>query len=297
VLLREQLVEEGELDFEQALVKSSVRELLDIGIEPLAYLIDMLNYEIYCLVNRQTAKWEAVLRTELEVFELDKLLSLEVLAACDKRVELFLGVSEVRKYLKELEGSHQGLLEEVFERENSRLSYGEIGEIFRRLVVEGISIRDKKVILEAVAEFLSLSEEIEERALFLAELHAYLRRALRASLLSSVCSVDGEVKALRLSAELEDILRSAQSSWGGMRKALPLSAETAEKLLSVAEDMFESLKNRGALPIVVFCAPDVRVAAQEVFWSIAGAKSVIRTASLDELPPGVPIESLGEITC
>ena len=132
----------------------------------------------------------------MRYYRLSEYFALETLgAAIDARADLF-GLSQTRDIVEQLSTRHPKLIEETFE--GAILTYPECTELLRRLVVDGVSIRDVKQVLESVVEFSANSEVPEERSVWLDELHAFVRRKLSRVILAPLRSGADNLRCLQL---------------------------------------------------------------------------------------------------
>ena len=218
-------------------------------------------------------------------------LALETLgAALSVRGELF-GLSQAREILEQLSSRHPRLIEETFE--GGLLSYPECTELLRRLVVENVSIRDVKQIIEAVVEFSANSEEPEERSVWLDELYAFVRRKLSRVILLPLRSDTGRLRCLQLGAELEEEFRSILSIWERKRSKPPIEPSFEYALKKELENFLEPLLLKGQLPMVLLCSGDVRVAVQESVRLMLG--DAVSVVSYDELDDKVDTALVGTV--
>ncbi|HCF59175.1 MAG TPA: FHIPEP family type III secretion protein [Myxococcales bacterium] len=164
---------------------------------------------------------------------------LHLAATLKRHASSFLGIQEVQSLLDALEKTHPALVREATQKVATPL----LTEVLRRLVDEGVSIRNLRVILEALSE-----PDAEGDSLALSE---RCRRALRRHL-SHRYAGDGTLYAHLADPELEELLREAIRA-AGESGALALAPDDAVAILDGV---------RGALGEVtegvILTSPDVR---------------------------------------
>ena len=202
-------------------------------------------------------------------------------AALEVLDELF-GVDEAKTLVASLQPQHEHLIAEVFD--GKVLNYAEFAELLRRLMRERVNIRDLKLILEGIAEFSALHPAGgDERLDWLSELHAFLRVVLSRSIFNDAMGPGERLRTFVLSPDIEDEFRLAASRWQGPRARVPLAPDFENSLRVNALKMFNPVLDRGALPIVLLCADDVRAAVQEFFGRQMTNSEWIRTIAYQEL--------------
>jgi flagellar biosynthesis protein FlhA len=163
------------------------------------------------------------------------------------------------------------------------VSLGELVRVLRGLLREGISVRDLRTILEAVADAAPRSKD----AHFLVE---QVRRRLARQITSRV-SEKGVVYALTLERAAEEALRGALGQNDGEPTLAP-DIETARRLISSLETRASALVAAGKSPVVL--APtDLRKPLFDFASRFVPDLSVI---SARELVPGTTIEPAGTIS-
>lgn len=213
--------------------------------------------------------------------------------AIDNSEELF-GISEVRRLLDEVKRVEPGLFEEVFHP--ASISVPEYTELLRRLLREGVSVRDQKLILNGVAEYISLNGSREERAELLQELHSYVRRVLARSIVEAAGAGQGSLHPFVLGTDVEEEFRSAVSMWDGGRTKPPLESDVEESLRASASKLFTPVIERGKIPIVILCSSEIRAAVHEVFGRQFFTPRKVRALSYDEVGTSTTVESVGMLT-
>jgi len=161
------------------------------------------------------------------------------------------------------------------------VSLGEIVRVLRALLKEGISIRDLRTILEAVADAAPRSKEtpwLVEQA----------RRRLARQITARVATAEGVVKAITLDRATEDALRHGLGASDG-EPALAPDVETARRLIASLESHGARLASSG-LPVVLLAPPDLR---RPLFEFASRFVPDLWVVAARELVPGTTVEPAG----
>jgi flagellar biosynthesis protein FlhA len=163
------------------------------------------------------------------------------------------------------------------------VSLGELVRVVRGLLREGISIRDFRTLLEAVADAAPRSKEtpwLVEQA----------RRRLARHITARIAGEDGVVKALTLDRATEDALRRSLGASDG-EPALAPDVEMARRLLATLQESAARLTAAG-LPVVLLAPPDLR---RPLFDFAARFVPELWVISARELVAGTTVEPAGTV--
>ncbi len=198
----------------------------------------------------------------------------------------------LRKNAHELLGRRevQELLD-IFAKQNPRLvedlvpnllSLGDVIKVLRNLLREGVSVRDLRSILEALADHAGQTKDPEA----LTEL---VRQRMAKHLTSRVLGEDGKVHALVLDPGLEQDLRQVLRAGHGEGAAF--DSHAIPRVLSALERTAGRLADATNLPVLVV-APDVRP-----HLAAFAARHVpgLSVYSYREIEPQTPIHTLGVV--
>jgi type III secretion protein V len=189
----------------------------------------------------------------------------------------FVGIQETHELVSALERTQPALVREVVPR---LVSPALLTEVLRRLAQEGVSLRNLREILGALAAHAS---GVTDAAVLTEHVRAALRRQI------SYAHTDGAdlLRAYFLDSMIEDTLReSIQHGAAGDTLALPPN---------LAADIIDSVARTtaSASRAVIVTATDVR---QHLRRLIADEHPKVSVLSYQEIEPTVKLESLGEIT-
>ncbi len=163
------------------------------------------------------------------------------------------------------------------------ITLGELVRVVRGLLREGISVRDLRTILEAVADAAPRSKD----AHFLVE---QVRRRMARSITAKISDA-GVVYALTLDRPAEDSLRQALGQNDGEPTLAP-DIELARKLINSLETRAATLATAGR-PAVILAPPDLRRPLYDFASRFVPDLSVV---SARELVPGTTIEPAGVVS-
>jgi len=209
------------------------------GLEPRRVVLAL--HEVPARILRVPADIEGTFAT---TWVCDRALSLLRGRAAD-----FLGMAEVQRLLDELEQFAPATVRNVVPKPVSLVL---LTDILRRLVEEGVSVRDLRAILEA----LSSMAQTEKDGLTLAE---YVRSQMRRALTFRLTAGAGHLEVIVLDPVLEDTVRRAITRTpAGSFLALPPAA-ARDVLASIQRAVIDAKAARGpaALPVIL-TQPDIR---------------------------------------
>jgi type III secretion protein V len=191
--------------------------------------------------------------------------TLELLRA---RAADFLGLAEVQRLLDELEQFAAATVRNVVPRP---ISVVLLTDVLRRLVDEGVSVRDLRAILEA----LSAIGATEKDALNLAE---HVRSQMRRTITFRLTAGLGQLDVVLLDPILEDTVRRAitRTAAGSF---LTLPPQAARDVLSSVKRAIDSVPPREE-PLVILTQPDVRRFVRKLIESDMPNVAVVSFAEL-----------------
>lgn len=169
---------------------------------------------------------------------------IECLTACIRQTltryaSEFIGVQETHAILANADGAYGDLVREA----QKVVPVQKMADIFRRLLDEGVSIRNLRIVLDALIEWGNKEQDV----VLLAE---YVRSALKRQICHSYADPQKVLHAFLLEREVEQVLRQAirQTSVGGY---LALSDEDGARLLTTFHQHAERLAADKVQPVVL----------------------------------------------
>ena len=193
----------------------------------------------------QFQHWETVFCADVEA---------EMLRNC----QMFVGVNEVIRFTRWAERRCPELGKEV----NKTVTLPRLAEVIQRLVREGISLRNARLLLETVLDWAPKERDADIIA-------DYVRLAFKRQLCYEVAR-DGLIEVILLSPELEDQLRNAmrQTSQGSY---LDIDSEVEQAILDRLNELTSNVATPIAPPVLVTAADirrSVRKLIEEEFFSV-----------------------------
>ncbi|RRH93203.1 EscV/YscV/HrcV family type III secretion system export apparatus protein [Mesorhizobium tamadayense] len=168
-----------------------------------------------------------------------ELLALRVHATLARYAPRLVGIQETRQLLGRMEQEYADLVKEVLRT----TPIPRIADVLRRLLGEGIPIRNTRLVLEALAEW----SEREQNVALLTE---YVRSGMKRQICHRYADRDGIVRALIIERETEEVVRSAvRDSAAG--PYLVLEDRQSEALLSQMRQIVSSTAPDQPHPIVL----------------------------------------------
>jgi flagellar biosynthesis protein FlhA len=163
------------------------------------------------------------------------------------------------------------------------LSTGEVLQVLRRLLDEGVSIRDLRTILETLADHAPQSRGA-------AQLTELVRRRLANQISAGAVSPDGTLYAALPDRALEDVLRTSLVESDG-RPQLAMDLSTAESLMSQVRTLMDRFTLEDRPPVLVVPS-DLRAPLRELLRRFFPE---LRVLSHHELSPHVRLQALATL--
>jgi flagellar biosynthesis protein FlhA len=163
-----------------------------------------------------------------------------------RNIHELVGRQEVQELLAALGKEAPKLVEDVVP---GTVTLGELVRVVRGILREGLSIRDLRTILEAIADGAARSKDTA----FLVE---QVRRRLFRQITAKVVDATGVVKAITLDRSTEDVLRRGLGQTDGEATLAP-EIDTARRLISALETRAARFAADGN-PTVIIAPPDLR---------------------------------------
>lgn len=160
--------------------------------------------------------------------------------ALRRNAALFIGIQETSELLTRAQADLADVVKEVLRA----LPVQKVTEVLRRLAAETVSIRNLRDILEALADASQREKDVQA-------LTEMTRIALRRQTHHRLCP-DGELRALMLSPELEQLMRQQLHVSGGVTQ-LAIAPDVARQFAAEVQAQVQTLQ-----PQAIVCAVDLR---------------------------------------
>ncbi len=190
-----------------------------------------------------------------------------------------LGRQETSALLDNVKSHYPVVVEELVP---GMLTIGEIQRVLQSLLRERIPIRNLILILETLADSARVSKDID-----------YLTEKVRGALarhISAEYAENGLLSVITVDPRLEALL--AEAVRRGEDAYALLDPNTVAKVYGSLTKQIAVAQNAGLQPIVL-CSPSVRLALKRLTERAAPQLVVL---SYSEIPPGLKVESIGQIS-
>jgi type III secretion protein V len=231
-------VEEGEAPLERLLLRDDPTHLtlLDIPV---------LEEDGDGSVWVEAARRDLLVASGIGFQDGSQVLASRIRSVLVRYASRFVGIQETRALLARVEGSFGDLVKEVLRT----TSVPNIAEVLRRLLDEGISVRNTRLVLEAVAQW----GEKEQNVVLLTE---YVRAALKRQICFRYANPHRVVAAYLLERETEDVVRAAVRETA-VGPYLVLDEGSAEALLLQVRQILSHAVSERAPPVIL-ASMDIR---------------------------------------
>lgn len=163
------------------------------------------------------------------------------------------------------------------------LSLGVVLKVIQNLLREGVSVRDLRTILEALAEYGVGTKDSEQ-------LTEYVRQALYRTITESIRSEQGDVPIFTLDRKIEESI-AGNIIQDGATQQLSLDPKITQSILASLNEKIEEATGMGE-KMVVLCSPVIRNHFKRLTEKFIPNLVVI---SHNELSPDTHIRSLGTV--
>jgi flagellar biosynthesis component FlhA len=214
---------------------------------------------------------------------------LQAAVFCQRHPEELFTMSDALQRIKELERKHPGLVSEGLDTEF--VTTARLTEILQELVREGVSIKNFRAVVEAIASYCSSYglSLVQQNEFDLHDIIGFVRLQRKRQLLSSRLSYRNTLRAITLSDEVEEQFTDASYEGNDVPLGIDRQAYMAlqEGLLNVIEPVLQ----RGVLPVAVLCQPELR---HKICSFLRFSNLMIASVTHDELEPQHVVEVLGQ---
>ena len=165
-----------------------------------------------------------------------------------------------------------------------RLTIGQVGQVLKNLLKEGVSIRDIVTILDVLADHIGVTQDLDM-------LTEEVRQGLTRKITSDCLSSDGSVHAITLDSSLESLLEESIQEIGGKPRLALLPAQASHLKRNISA-IYKSHTSGNSHPIVLTTVK-VRPHLQKLIAQTLPKASVL---SYSEILPDVQIEPIATLT-
>jgi type III secretion protein V len=238
VLLAEVPLAQGALDPDRVVALAPAAELAAQGVSDVRDELPPGIAPPACTAPREVA--DALREAEIQVVEAPTLLVLHLGEILRRHAPELVGIQETQQLLDNLERTHPALVQEVVPK---LVSVQTVAEVLRRLLSEGVPIRDLRGILEALAEWAPT----ERDPVMLTE---YVRLGLKRLLSHQHTDPAGALRAFLLDPAIEEAVReSVQQTAKG--SYLAIEPELSQDILAAVGGQLAQLPADEPTPVVL----------------------------------------------
>lgn len=191
-----------------------------------------------------------------------------------------LSYGETQKLVKDLPEDYQKLLADIVP---ARITMGGIQRVLQGLLAERVSIRDLPLILEAIAEAVSHTQNV----VFIIE---HVRTRLARQISTAATSPAGYVPLLALSPQWERSFADALVGQGEERQ-LAMAPSRLQEFIQAVRDAFEAQAMKGELPVLI-ATPGIRPYVRSIVERFRPSTLVL---SQNEIHAKAKLRTLGQI--
>ncbi len=197
-----------------------------------------------------------------------------------------LGRQEVASIIDTLKETHSVLVNEVLQTAN--VTYGQIEKVLQNLLEEKVSIRDIVTILEALANYASVSHNPWD-------LTVKVREALGLQICMQYADENRSLKVLRLSMELSELVQNnAVFPTDGSKPYVAFDPMDRRKWIKSISDGLAKATQAGYLPIIL-CVSPVRQLVKSAVEREQPGVVVLSDMEIYAAGSSINVEIIGEI--
>lgn len=213
------------------------------------------------------------------VVDASSIISTHLTEVIKRHTSELLTRQDVKNLIDNVKESHGTLVDELTP---SLMSVGEIQKVLANLLDEGISIRDLATILEILADYASITRDVNI-------LTEYVRQGLKRQI-SKLMFPAGQGRVVTIEQSLEgQLMESIQQSDAG--SFLSIDPVTSQNMMNSLASQIQKLVSLGEQPVVV-TAPIVRYYFKKITEQIIPDLIVL---SYNEIEADIEIQSIGMV--
>jgi type III secretion protein V len=229
----------------------------------------------------QESEKELVEASGVTVWSTAGMTALYMAAVLRRRAKDFIGLQEVSDLVERLEKAYPALVKEVIPRVST---VPQLLSVLRRLVEEGVSIRNLRAIVEALGEFGMRDGD----SVFLTE---KVRAALGSQLAHNYAGLGNTLPVVLLDPVIEDAIQSGiQSNQHG--QILAIDPQIGKDVIQAVLTALQPMVAKGKRPILLTHAEIRRYVKKLVETDLPS----VAVLSYDELPSDLTIHPMGRAT-
>ncbi len=198
-----------------------------------------------------------------------------------KHAPELIGRQELQEILDNLATSCPKVVDELVP---SLLSLGTVLRVVKNLLMENVSIRDFRTIMETLADYATLTKDPDT-------LTEFVRQALGRNIVEQYKHDDEILYLLSMDRKVEEIISEGVQNTG-QESFLAIEPAVAQNIISEIRQGVEKFNQTGTSPVLI-ASPSIRRHVKKLTERFMPGLAVI---SHNEIPPNIKIQSLGVIT-
>ena len=251
-------------------------ERLSITAKPIQHPVSKMRMSLIT-----DAEKDVVEASGVTVWNLGGMVALYMAAVLRKRAKDFIGLQEVSDLVERLEKAYPALVKEVIPRVST---VPQLLSVLRRLVEEGVSIRNMRAIIEALGEFGMRDGD----SVFLTE---KVRAALGPQLAHNYAGLGNTLPVVLLDPMIEDAIQNGISS-NQHGQILAIDPQIGKDVIQAVLTALQPMVAKGKRPILLTHSAIRRYVKKLVETDLPS----VAVLSYDELPSDLTIHPMGRAT-
>lgn len=215
-------------------------------------------------------------------------VTLKMWQFCTRHPEEFISVTYVHSLLRQIEKKYPGLMGDGFGREF--VSVPKLTEILQELVRQGLSIRDFRSIIEALASYCAASGITMDSntPVDVAEAVHFIRASRRRQIVRRFVGNMSVLPVITLSPRVEKDFEEVETDrW---TTALAMAPEKYDGLFQGLHTILRPALGGGSLPLALLCSREVK---EKVISFVRATGLNLFVTTLDEVDPTFPVMQVG----
>ena len=214
------------------------------------------------------------------VVDLSTILATHLSDVIRRHANELLGRQEVQQLLDKIKDSHPKVVEELVPK---MLSLGGVVKVLQNLLKEQVPIRDLLTILETLADWTSVVQDLDT-------LTEYVRQALARTITKMYQSPAGDIPLLTLDESVENAISGAIQQ-AKHNTFLAIEPNVAQRIMKTLARNLEKFSSLNYQPIVL-CSPQIRLHFKKLVDRFIPNLVVL---SYNEILNDINIQSLGTV--
>ncbi|RZU42243.1 type III secretion system export apparatus subunit SctV [Edaphobacter modestus] len=277
--LQESPIANGRIISDRLLVNASAQQLSQYGVQAEATM-NPADFKPAAWISR--ADKARVASLQVKIWETDDVLLLQTSRFLRAHAMDFISVQEVQWMINETRKLYPALVDEIIPK---TIGMQQLTDVLKRLLSEEVSIRDLKVILQAIGEWYRIDGGNT------VELVEHVRAAMRRRICFGLSGGKARLLVYQLDPGIEDMLRDAIRQ-GPAGPFLAIEYDQRTKLIQTLREQIADVSTRTQSPVLLVDSSVrryIKVAVGEDFPEL-------RAISYNEIAPEVEVEPIGTIT-